>query len=66
MGKRLHVEDYTSPKVQEKLKEDAMIKIIKEGKVVDGRRRMKAYASTLKDDEIKALVKHIREFKKAQ
>jgi mono/diheme cytochrome c family protein len=41
-----------------------MTKAIKEG-VKDGEKtKMKAYGETLSDDEIKALVKYVRDFKK--
>jgi cytochrome c553 len=64
MGEKLAVKDYTDAKVQDKMKDDAMIKAIKEG-VKDGdTTKMKAFGDALSDDEIKALVKHIRDFKK--
>jgi cytochrome c553 len=64
MGEKLQVKDYTEAKVQEELKDDKMVKAIKEG-VKDGdTTKMKAYGETLSDDEIKALVKFIRDFKK--
>ena len=64
MGEKLGIKDYTDAKVQEALKDDAMTKAIKEG-VKDGEKpKMKAYGETLSDDEIKALVKYVRDFKK--
>jgi cytochrome c553 len=64
MGEKLGIKDYTDAKVQDAMKDDAMIKAIKEG-VKDGEKpKMKAYGETLSDDEIKALVKYIRDFKK--
>lgn len=64
MGKKLGLKDYTDAKVQEGMKDDAMIKAIKEG-VKDGEKtKMKGFGEALSDDEIKALVKHIRDFKK--
>jgi cytochrome c553 len=64
MGEKLEVKDYTDAKVQDGMKDDAMIKAIKEG-VKDGEKtKMKSFGDVLSDDEIKALVKHIREFKK--
>jgi cytochrome c6 len=63
MGEKAGVKDYTSADVQAKLKDDEMFKAIKEG-VKDGdKTKMKAF-SDLSDDEIKALVKHVRAFKK--
>lgn len=64
MGERAGVKDYTSADVQAKLKDDAMFKATKEG-IKDGdKTKMKAFGDVLSDDEIKALVKHIRTFKK--
>ena len=64
MGEKAGVKDYTDAKVQEAMKDDAMIKAIKEG-VKDGETiKMKAYGDVLSDDEIKALVKYVRDFKK--
>src|SRR5512135_1215763 len=62
MGKKLGLKDYTDAKVQEEMKDDAMIKAIKEG-VKDGdKTKMKAFGDALSDDEIKGLVKLIRGF----
>ena len=64
MGEKSGVKDYTDAKVQEGMKDDAMAKAIKEG-VKDGEKtKMKAFGDALSEDEIKALVKHIRGFKK--
>ena len=64
MGKKAGAKDYTDPKVQEAMKDDAMTKAIKEG-VKDGDTvKMKAFGDVLSDDEIKALVKYVRDFKK--
>ena len=64
MGEKLAVKDYTDAKVQEGLKDDAMTKAIKEG-VKDGdKTKMKGFGDALSDDEVKALVKLVRDFKK--
>jgi mono/diheme cytochrome c family protein len=64
MGEKLQVKDYTDPKVQTDMKDDAMAKAIKDG-VKDGdKTKMKAFGDALSDDEIKALVKFVRDFKK--
>jgi mono/diheme cytochrome c family protein len=64
MGEKLEIKDYTDAKVQDAMKDDAMTKAIKEG-VKDGEKtKMKAFGDTLSDDEIKALVKFVRDFKK--
>jgi cytochrome c553 len=63
MGKKLEIKDFTDAKYQASLKDDAMLKAIKEG-VKDGEKvRMKA-AEGLSDEEMKALVAYVRAFKK--
>ena len=63
MGQKLGVKDYTDAKVQEAIKDDAAVKAIKEGVVKDGKTVMKA-AEGVSDEQVKALVAHIRKFKK--
>jgi mono/diheme cytochrome c family protein len=64
MGEKLGMKDYTDAKVQAALKDDAMTKAIKEG-VKDGEKtKMKGFGDVLSDDEVKALVKYVRDFKK--
>ena len=64
MGEKLGIKDYTDAKVQADLKDDAMTKAIKDG-VKDGEKtKMKGFGDVLSDDEIKALVKYVRDFKK--
>jgi mono/diheme cytochrome c family protein len=64
MGKRLGIKDYSEAKVQDAMKDEEMAKAIKEG-VKDGEKiKMKAFGEALSDDEIKALVKYVRDFKK--
>ncbi|MGO9203993.1 MAG: c-type cytochrome [Limisphaerales bacterium] len=63
MGKKFGVKDYTSAKAQEELKDDKMAKAIKDGVTKDGETRMKSFADTLGDDEIKSLVAYIRKMK---
>ena len=64
MGKKLGVKDYTDAKVQAELKDDEAVKAIKEGlKDKEGKVLMKP-AENLSDEEIKALVAHVRTFKK--
>ena len=64
MGERLGIKDYTDAKVQDKLKDDSMTKAIKEGVKEDGKTKMKGFGEELSADEIKALVKYVRDFKK--
>jgi len=63
MGKKVEVKDFTDAKYQASMKDEDMFKAIKEG-VKDGDKvRMKA-TEDLTDDEMKALVKYVRDFKK--
>jgi mono/diheme cytochrome c family protein len=64
MGEKLKVRDYTDAKVQAELKDDEMIKGIKQGvKDKAGKEVMKAF-SDYSDEEVKALVAFIRGLKK--
>ena len=65
MGQKLGIKDYTDAKVQADLKDEAATKAIKEGlKDKEGKVLMKP-AEDLSDADIKALVAHVRAFKKA-
>jgi mono/diheme cytochrome c family protein len=64
MGKKLGAKDYTDPKVQAALTDEAAFKATKEGlKDKEGKALMKP-AEGITDDEIKALIAHMRTFKK--
>lgn len=64
MGQKAGVKDLTDAKLQTELKDDQAFKAIKEGiKDTEGKIKMKP-AEGLSDDEIKALVAHVRTFKK--
>jgi cytochrome c553 len=64
MGQKLGAKDYSDAKVQAEMKDEAAIKAIKEGlKDKDGKVMMKP-AEDLSDADIKALVAHMRTFKK--
>jgi mono/diheme cytochrome c family protein len=64
MGKQSGVKDYTDPKIQAEMKDENAIKIIKEGIVDKGKKKMDPYGDKLNDEEIKALVAHMRGFEK--
>jgi len=64
MGKQTGAKDYTDAKVQEALNDDKALKTVKEGLTENGKKKMDAYGEKLSDDEIKALIAHIRAFKK--
>jgi cytochrome c6 len=64
MGKKLKIKDYTDAKVQAEMKDEAMVKMIKEGKKEGDKTLMKAYADVFSDTEVKDLVAFVRKFKK--
>jgi mono/diheme cytochrome c family protein len=64
MGKKLKISDMTDAKVQAKMKDEEMAKAIKEGLKENGSLKMKAFGEKLNDEEISALVKYVRAFKK--
>ena len=64
MGKQSGAKDYTDPKVQAEMDDTKAAKQIKEGMKENGKEKMKAYADKFSDDEIKALIAHMRTFKK--
>jgi cytochrome c553 len=64
MGQKLGIKDYTDAKVQADLKDEEAFKALKEGlKDKEGKTLMKPVEG-LSDDDIKALVQHVRGFKK--
>ena len=64
MGAKLGCKDFTDAKVQADIKDDAAAKAIKEGlKSADDKTLMKPFDS-LSDEEVKALVAHVRGLKK--
>jgi cytochrome c553 len=63
MGKKLGCKDYTDPKVQAELTDEAAFKAIKEGLKKDDKTLMKP-AEGLSDEDIKGLVAYLRTFKK--
>jgi cytochrome c553 len=64
MGKKLKLKDYTDASVQASFTDEEAVKAIKEGVKEDGKTKMKGYADSLSDEEINALVAHVRSFKK--
>jgi len=63
MGKKVEVKDLTDAKIQAEFTDEKAFKAIKEG-VKDGDKTKMKPAEGLSDDEIKALVTHVRTFKK--
>jgi cytochrome c6 len=56
--------DYTSAEAQATFTDEQAVKVIKEGVKLDGKTRMPAYADKYTEEEINALVAHIRAMKK--
>ena len=64
IGQKLGIRDFTDPKVQDSIKDDAAFKALREGlKNSDGKTLMKPF-DALSDDQIKALVAYVRTLKK--
>ena len=63
-GRKAKAKDLTDAKYQGKFTDEKMHQQIKEGMIVDGKEKMKAYGDKLNEDEIKALVAFVRKFKK--
>ena len=63
IGRKLQIKDFTDPKAQASFTDADAAKAIKEGITKDGQLKMKAFGDKLSDDEIKALVTHVRSFK---
>ena len=64
MGKKLNVKDYRDAKVQASFSDGEATRAIKEGVKTSGKETMKPFAGKLSDGDIKALVAHVRAFKK--
>lgn len=64
MGKKGGSKDYRNPAVQAEMKDDAALKALQDGITDKGKERMKSYKDKLSEDEMKALVAHMRTFKK--
>jgi mono/diheme cytochrome c family protein len=64
MGRQSGVKDYTDAKVQAEMTDEKAAKVIKEGIVEKGKKKMDPYGDKLSDDEAKALITYIRGFKK--
>src|SRR6266496_2410496 len=64
-GKKANVKDLTDAKYQASFTDEQMFKQIKEGlKDKDGKEKMKAFGGSLSDEDIKALIAHVRGLKK--
>lgn len=63
MGRKFQIKDMTEPKDQASFTDAKATKTIKEGITENGKEKMKPYGDKFSDDEIKALVAHVRSFK---
>jgi mono/diheme cytochrome c family protein len=63
-GRLAGVKNQTDPKYQATLNDEKMFKSIKEGLKEGNKEKMKPSADKLTDEEIKALVAYVRQFKK--
>jgi cytochrome c553 len=64
MGRQSGAKDYTDPKVQAEMDDAKAVTRIKDGLKENGKEKMKPYADKFSEDEMKALVAHMRSFKK--
>lgn len=64
MGQKLKVRDLTDAKVQSSFTDEQAFKDIKQGMTVEGKKVMPGFAEKLTDEDIKALVSHVRTLKK--
>ncbi|HOW65520.1 MAG TPA: cytochrome c [Candidatus Paceibacterota bacterium] len=64
LGIKMGARDYSDPKVQDSIKDEAIIKALKEGVKKDGKQIMKAYTDTFTENEIKELAAFMRTLKK--
>jgi len=64
MGKKLKIKDYTDAAAQSEFTDEQAVNAIKDGIKEDGKTRMKAFGEKLSDEEIQALVAHVRSLKK--
>ena len=64
MGQKLGIKDYTDAAVQAGVTDEKAFKSIKEGLKDKEDKTLMKPAEGLSDDDIKALVKYVREFKK--
>jgi cytochrome c553 len=64
MGQKLAVRDLSDAKVQAALKDEDISKAIKEGVKKEDKVVMKGFGDKLSDDDVKALVTHVRSLKK--
>ena len=63
-GRSTGVDDLTDPEHQATLKDEKMFTSVKEGLKRGSKEKMKPFKDKLNDEEIKALVAHVRSFKK--
>ncbi len=63
-GKMAGAKDQTDAQYQANLNDEKMLTAVKDGLKEGGKEKMKPFKEKLTDDEIKALLVHVRSFKK--
>ncbi len=63
MGRKLGIKDLTTAGVQASFTDAQATKAIKEGVTEGGMEKMKGFGDKLSDDDVKALVAHVRSLK---
>jgi cytochrome c553 len=63
-GRMAGVKDQTDSQYQASLNDEKMFTAVKDGLTEGGKEKMKPFKEKLSDDEIKALVAHVRSLKK--
>lgn len=63
VGQMLGIRDFTDPKVQADIKDDAAFKALREGLKNDSGRTLMKPFDALSDDQIKALIAYVRTLK---
>jgi mono/diheme cytochrome c family protein len=63
MGKQRKIKDFTDVKVQSELKDEAIVKAIKEGRQTGDGKTLMPPAKNVTDDDIKAMLPIVRGFK---
>jgi len=64
MGKKAGTKDYRDAKVVAEIKDDEAFTRVKEGQTENGKEKMKPFKDKLSDEEIKALIAHLKAFAK--
>jgi mono/diheme cytochrome c family protein len=61
-GRKLHAQNFTDPKFQEKITDAEIVDTIKNGKEEDGKLKMPPFGAMMEDADYKALIADVRAF----